>query len=218
MITINSPSDDDVFGTSAPSFNVRITDYSLNTSWYTLDGGLNNYTFTDNGTINPTAWAALLDGPVTITFYANDILGRFGSAEVIIEKDATGPIIIINSPSPGAKFGANAPAFNITIKDAHLDSMWYSFDGGLTTFAITTNTTIDQAAWAALSEGSITITFYANDTLGNLNFEEVTITKNIPSGGIDPTIIIVIVVVSIVGGVAVITGVYIFMKKRTTSE
>jgi len=94
--------------------------------------------------------------------------------------------------------------------------MWYSLDGGLTNYAI--STTIDQAAWAALSDGSITITFYANDTLGNLSFEEITITKTIPSGGVDPTILIVNVVVSIVGGVAVIAGVYIFMKKRAAPE
>ena len=106
----------------------------------------------------------------------------------------------------------------ITVTDNHLDSMWYSLDGGVTTFAITANATIDQATWAALSEGSVTITFYANDTLGNLTFEEVVITKEIPPGGIDPTTIIIIVVVSIVGGVAVIAGVYLFMKKRATPE
>lgn len=88
----------------------------------------------------------------------------------------------------------------------------------LSIFYITTNATIDQIAWAALSEGSITITFYANDTLGNLAFEEVTITKSIPSRGLDSTIVIVIVVVSIVGGVAVIAVVYIFMKRRATPE
>ena len=96
--------------------------------------------------------------------------------------------------------------------------MWYSLDGGITTYSITTNATIDQAVWTALSEGSITITFYANDTLGNLTFEEVTITKSIPSVGTDPIIVIVIAVVSISGGVTVIAGVYIFMKKRTAPE
>jgi len=217
-IIINSPEDDDLYGTSAPSFNIRITDDNLDSMWYTLDNGLNNYTFTDNGTINPTAWSVLLDGPVTIIFYANDTFGHLGSAEVYIEKDATGPILIINSPTSGSEFGANAPAFIITITDDHLDSIWYSLDGGVTTHAITTNATIDQTVWSALSEGSITITFYANDTLGHETSEDVIITKSIPSGGDDPTIIIVIVVVTIVGGVAVIAGLYIFMKKRGTPE
>jgi len=187
--------------------------------WYSLDGGLHNYTFTEfTGTIEQLAWDALSDGMITLTFYASDVPGNIGSAELTIIKDTQAPTITINSPADDEVFGASAPAFIITVNDESLDSMWYSLDGGLTTHAITTNATIDQTAWTALSEGSITITFYANDTLGNLSFEEVTITKNIPSGGIDPIMVIVIIVVSVVGGVAVIAGVYIFMKKRAAPE
>ena len=217
-ITVNSPEDDDIFGVSAPSFNVRITDDNIDSMWYSLDGGLHNYTFTDNGTINPTPWAALLDGPVEIIFYANDTLGRLASAGVNIVKDATGPIIVITSPVDDEEFGTQAPLFNITITDDHLDSIWYSLDGGVTTYVITTNATINQTAWTALSEGSITITFYANDTLGHETSEDVIITKSIPPAGDDPTIVIVIIVVSIVGGVAVLAGVYLFMKKRGITE
>jgi len=217
-IAINSPDPGGVFGTTAPSFNVRITDDYIDEMWYTIDGGLNNYTFTDNGTIDQSAWDALSDGTITLIFYASDIPGYIGFADVNIVKDITGPIIIINSPSSGSEFGVSAPAFIITITDDHLDSIWYSLDGGVTTHAITTNATIDQTAWSALSEGSITITFYANDTIGNLSFEELTITKSIPPAGDDLTILIVIIVVSVVGGVAVIAGLYIFMKKRATPE
>ncbi|MFX0000841.1 MAG: nitrous oxide reductase family maturation protein NosD [Candidatus Hermodarchaeota archaeon] len=218
-VIVNSPVDDDLFGTNAPAYNVTITDDYLDEMWYTLDGGLHNYTFTEfTGTIDQSAWDAMSDDTITLTFYASDLGGIIGFADINIEKDTTGPNIVINTPSPGAEFGVTAPSFIITITDDHLDSVWYSLDGGLTTFVITTNDTINQAAWADLSEGSITITFYANDTLGNLSFEDVTITKRIPPAGVDPTIIIIIVVVSVVGGVAVIAGVYIFMKKRATPE
>ncbi len=218
-IIINSPSEDDVFGTNTPDFSVTITDDFLDELWYTIDGGMHNFTFIGStGTIEQLAWEALSDGTITLTFYASDLPGNIGSADINIVKDATGPTITINSPSAGSEFGTTAPDFVITVTDDHLDSMWYSLDGGLTNFTITTNAIIDQSAWAALSEGSITITFYANDTLGNLNSEEVTITKEIPPGGIDPTTIIFIVVVSVVGGVAIIVGVYIFMKKRATPE
>ena len=186
--------------------------------WYTIDGGINNYTFIENGIINQTAWIALTDVTITLTFYASDILGNIGSSDVNIVKDTIEPIIVINSPSSGSEFGVSAPAFTITITDEHLDSIWYSLDGGLTTYAITTNATIDQTAWAALSVGPITITFYANDTLGNEASDDVIITKSIPPAGDDPTIVIVIVVVSIVGGVAVLAGVYLFMKRRAPPE
>ena len=58
-----------------------------------------------------------------------------------------------------------------------------------------------------------TITFYARDIAGNETTEEVLVIKSVPSG-LDPSMIIIIVVVSVVGGVAVISVVYIFMKKR----
>ncbi|TKJ19415.1 MAG: hypothetical protein CEE43_15395 [Promethearchaeota archaeon Loki_b32] len=93
--------------------------------------------------------------------------------------------------------------------------MWYSFDGGLITFAFTNNTVFNQTGWTELSEGNVTITFYTRDLAGNEASESVTVIKSVPSG-IDPGVIITIVIVSIIGGVAVISVVYIFMKKRTT--
>ncbi len=218
-VTINAPNDAELFGTDAPSYDVTITDDYLDGMWYSLDDGLHNYTFTEfTGTIDQFAWDTMTDGVITLTFYASDTPGNIGYSNINILKDSTSPIIIINSPSPGAEFGVDAPSFIITVTDDHLDSVWYSLDSGLTTYIITTNTTINQIAWAALSEGSITITFYANDTAGNLAFEEVILTKTIPSDEFDPTMVIVTVVVSIVGGIAVIAGIYIFMKKRITAE
>ncbi len=219
LVTINSPSNNDLFVKNAPAFSLTITETYLFEMWYTLDGGLNNYTFTKfTGIIDQSVWNAMTDGIITLTFYASDKPGNIGSAEVSIEKDATGPIIVIESPSSGSEFGVNAPGFIIIVTDDHLDSIWYSLDGGVNNFTITLNATIDHTTWASLPEGSITITFYANDTLGNLSFEEITITKSIPSGGVDPTVIVVIVVVSIVAGVAVIAVIYIFMKKRALTD
>ncbi|GAH51112.1 unnamed protein product [marine sediment metagenome] len=107
--------------------------------------------------------------------------------------------------------------FNITVTEDNLDFMWYSFDGGVSTYAITNNNVFNQTAWIELSEGEVTITFYARDIAGNEATEEVSVIKTVPIG-LDPGVIITIVIVSIVGGVAVITVVYIFMKKRATPE
>ena len=92
IIIIITPFEDDVFGTSAPSFSVNITDTFLDDMWYTLDGGLHNYTFTGStGTVNQSAWDALPDGTITLTFYASDYADNIGSAEVTIEKDSLLP-------------------------------------------------------------------------------------------------------------------------------
>ncbi len=216
-VVVNTPHPADVFGTNAPSFSVIITDNLLNETWYTIDGGLHNYTFTGStGTIDQSAWDNAPDGIIILTFYASDYPGNIGSASVNIEKDSQTPIIAIISPNIDDRF-AGAPSFIVEISDDNLDSMWYSLDGGLTTFTFITNGTIDQTAWAALSLGSVTITFYANDTAGNLASESVNIEKVTPTTG--DNFIIIIIVISIVSGAAVVSVVIVLLlRKRKVGE
>lgn len=141
------------------------------------------------------------------------IYGIAGSMDYLPIAEDGAPMIAINSPSSGSVFGVSAPSFDVTIVDTTLASMWYTLDGGLHNFTFTENGIIDQSAWDALLDGSVIIRFYAIDIVGNVTFEEVSVIKNVQSG-LDPGVIIAIVIVSIVGGVAVIAGIYIFMKKR----
>ena len=177
-IIINSPDPNDPFSNVSPSFNVKITDDYLDEMWYTIDGGLNNFTFTDNGTIDQIAWNALSEGSLTLEFYASDIPGNIGTAKVIIDKDTQLPIINITSPTLGDKFGVNAPSFILTVIEDHMGTLWYSIDGGLNNYTITTNGTIDQSAWDALLDGVVTLEFYVNDTLGNIRGINVVIEKD----------------------------------------
>jgi len=176
-ININSPTLNELFGTSAPNFNVEIYDVNLDTMWYTLDNGLTNTTFTSNGTINQALWSALPDGNVIIRFYANDSAGNIGFAEVTINKDVTAPIITFNNPQNSDVIGATAPNFNISIDELNLDKTWYSLNGGNNVTFTGFTGTINQALWDALSEGNVIIRFYANDTLGRIGFQEVTVVK-----------------------------------------
>jgi parallel beta-helix repeat protein len=216
-IVINSPFEDDIFDSNAPSFSVTITDNFLDDQWYSIDGGLHNYTFNGStGTIDPSAWDALPDGLITLTFYASDYADNIGSAEVNIEKDSQVPLIIINSPHTDDIFGASAPNFIVEITDDNLDSMWYSLDGGTTSFLFTVNGTIDQTVWAALSEGFVTITFYANDTAGNIASETVNVEKSLPPPG--DNLIIIITVITIVAGVAIVTVVIVILRRKGRAE
>ena len=85
-ITINSPTANELFGSTAPGFNVTITDPSgVNTMWYTLDGGLTNYTINLlTGILDQDAWVSLEEGFVIIKFSANDTLGNIGYAHVTV--------------------------------------------------------------------------------------------------------------------------------------
>ena len=88
IITLIFPLPDSVFGLVAPNYNISIDELNLDTIWYTLDGGITNYTITGlTGTFNQTAWEALNEGSLTIRFYANDTAGNIGfiDIEVIIE-------------------------------------------------------------------------------------------------------------------------------------
>jgi len=95
--------------------------------------------------------------------------------------------------------------------------MWYTIDEGLHNYTFTESMgSIDEAAWDALPDGSVTISFYARDMAGNEAFEEVSIIKGVYPDGLDPGVIVFIVVISIVGGIGVIAVAYLFLKKRKT--
>jgi len=163
------------------------------------------------------------DPPYGIVDFPYNISGSAGSKDYIpIAEDGT-PKITIYSPTTGEKSGMNAPSFNVTIIDDYVFEMWYTLDGGLHNYTFSGFMgIINQSAWDKISEGNVTLTFYARDIPGNVGTAEVTIIKYligpITPNGLDPAVIITIVIVSVVGGIAVIASVYIFMKKRMATE
>ena len=90
-IIIKTPISLEVFGENAPDFNVEITDVLLDIMWYTIDNGVTNTTFTSNGTINQALWSVLLEGNVTIKFYAKDTAGNIRFQEVTVVKTISQP-------------------------------------------------------------------------------------------------------------------------------
>ncbi|MFX1436289.1 MAG: beta strand repeat-containing protein, partial [Promethearchaeota archaeon] len=177
--TINSPSTGVWFGSSPPDYNLSITETNIDTIWYTLDNGLNNFTGLSSGTIDPTAWSNAVQGAVTIIFYVNDSAGNLDLASVIINRDSVNPSVTIISPSGGQVFNNTAPSYNVEINDINLDAMWYTIDNGINSIIFIVNGTIDQNNWTAHIEGSVTLIFYANDTLGNVGSSQITIIKDI---------------------------------------
>ena len=92
-ITIIKPSNNSVFGNKAPSFEIKVYERFLDVMWYTLDSGLYNYTFTENGTIDQAAWNLVPNGQVELRFYAVDKVGYIAYEDVMIikEKEAAIP-------------------------------------------------------------------------------------------------------------------------------
>ena len=188
-IFINSPTPDYLFGNNSPNFNVRIKDESgISKMWYTIDEGLHNFTFTSNETIDQPTWNSQPDGTVKIQFYANDTVGNSFLAEVTVKKDTLSPEIDILFPAMNDVFNY-APAYEIAITDPNLDTIWYSLDEGAHNFTIIELIgIIDQETWDDLPNGHVKIIFYANDTLGSTNLEEVIVVKDTPPGPGPPEI------------------------------
>ena len=59
----------------------------MDSYWYSFDGGATNYSVTEfNGATSESAWDALPNGHVTLTFYALDKVGNIGQKSIIITK------------------------------------------------------------------------------------------------------------------------------------
>ncbi|MFX1502113.1 MAG: hypothetical protein ACFFDH_14210, partial [Promethearchaeota archaeon] len=191
-IQINSPLNYDLYGKIAPNFSITIVDGLGNYSWYEfLETGNSSVPIELNGVLNENVtgifnqslWNNLQsNGTTTIRFYANNSLGEVGQADVIVRIDIIDPDINIIHPI-GGFFNSTAPEFTVEIEDPNLEKMWYTLNTNSTKyfFENKNNETIDLNAWNFLSEGIVNITFFANDSVSNINSAMTQTNKDISS-------------------------------------
>ncbi|MBA7519506.1 hypothetical protein ES705_11585 [subsurface metagenome] len=183
-IQIISPLPKQLHGIFTIDFEVSIVADDLETTWYSLNDGL-NYTFTGNtGKIDQNAWEACGNGTVSIKFYANDTNSNLAYEEVTVRKDVNNPDLIIVSPEPYELFGLDAPDFELILKEDDINATWYSLNNGANVTFTGTTGTISQAAWNLCENGTVTIRFYVNDSFGRVAYKEIIVLKDI----ISPTI------------------------------
>ena len=116
-ITVISPIQNEVFGSNAPDFQISISGSSINTTWYTLDGGLTNVTFTGLiGTILQTEWDKIGGGLVNLRFYINNTIGNETYSDVIIYKNYK-PVLSGGKVSPSKGDQNTLFTFNVTYTD-----------------------------------------------------------------------------------------------------
>jgi hypothetical protein len=169
IIMIEDPQEYDLFGIIAPNFTIYLSGTDLNSTWYTIDNGLTNFTFTGlNGTIDQDAWSNFGFDNITITFYINDTLGRIGSDSVIVSKDPDPPLITINSPDDGIYYG-DPPDIQVTATDPNLDSVWYVVGANQVILTNGVSELLNSSIWDGLPQGQFLLKIYANDTLGYTN-------------------------------------------------
>jgi len=183
-VQINNPLASDAFSTGAPSYDISTDGIFLDDTWYTLNDGTEYYVASTTGAINQAAWDALPEGTVSLKFYVKDEIGQEKYQEVTILKDSLDPTITIVNPIADESFASTAPLFIVGIHDTNLDQMWYTLGSNTTKHFFTANGSIVQSAWDLLAQGTLPITFYANDTIGNENSASVNVIKKLPSRGI----------------------------------
>ena len=94
-IMIHSPIENKEYGELAPKYNLSIYEENLISTWYTIDGGVTNFSISElNDYIEQDTWLAALDGPITVEFYAKDIVGRIGYKNTTIIKNVIYPLTI----------------------------------------------------------------------------------------------------------------------------
>ena len=180
-ITILSPNNTAIYGSQPPGFEVILEGTDISKTWYSLFNGTQwsaNITFSGlTDQINQSVWDDVGNGTVTIRFYINDSVNNIIFDEVLLLKDIIEPNITIIGSLANETFGSQPPQFNLSIFEGNLDAIWYTLDGGLTNYSCSTSGQINLTLWESLPDGTVTIRFYANDTLGNLNYLELTFEK-----------------------------------------
>ncbi|MFX1278790.1 MAG: hypothetical protein ACFFA3_05185, partial [Promethearchaeota archaeon] len=177
-----------------PSYDITVTEANLYQYWYTLNGGSPIYITSETGTINSTEWASQPEGTVEIFFYAEDDAGHIGSDGVSVTKDTVDPVIAITAPIVGVYDGA--PSYDITITEANLYQYWYTLNGGSPIYITSESGTINSTEWGNQPEGTVEIFFYAEDDVGHIGSDSVSVTKDT----VDPVIAITAPVVGVYDG------------------
>ncbi|MFX0178973.1 MAG: hypothetical protein ACFE78_02215 [Candidatus Hodarchaeota archaeon] len=77
----------------------------------------------------------------------------------------------------GESFGTTSPAYDISVTNSY-EAIWYTLNIGSTNISASGLIgTIDQTEWNKQDYEGITIRFYANNSLGKVNYAEVRVIK-----------------------------------------
>ena len=156
-------------GSKALNFTIYKSGKILNSTWYriyNISDWTDNYTFSGlSSWIEESLWDSLLNGTYTIQFFLNDSLNRLDFAFGIIIKDIYAPVLSIIDPSDNDVVGAPIPIFELNITEGNLHKIWYNLNNTYGNFTYINK--IASEEWDNLGHGTVTITFWANDTAGN---------------------------------------------------
>ena len=166
VISIIDPLANDYCGVNSPDFEVSINEENFDVSWYTLDDGLFNISFSGiTGTVDQTEWEKIGNGTANLNFYIRDLTGLEHNSMVKLKKDILCPLSSIDY----------VPHIEPTIVNRSTQFTLSASDGGgcgvsSIKYRIDYDTWIDYSSpftLASLSIGNHQIEFYSVDDLEN---------------------------------------------------
>jgi len=218
-ISAISPLPSQFFGVDSPNFNVDVQGVNLDKSWYSLDNGVTNTTFSSySGVISQSEWDTFPHGSVQIDFYANDSFGRIGHDTIVIFKD-------INAPTTSLEYTAYNPPnqvnittqFTLTATDdgSGVSTIEYKInDGSWTTYTGT-------FMLSGYNLGLYTITYRSGDLVGNIESEQLLNIELVipPLEPPDPPDLSFLLYIIIIGAVITTIGfLYFIVVRPRTAE
>ncbi|MHA1438085.1 MAG: hypothetical protein ACTSPD_10955 [Promethearchaeota archaeon] len=170
-LIINSPLNNTKWN-SPPLINVAAYDYvKLNKIWYRVGSINRSLTNSTDQFLDQAIWDSLEQGTFQICFYSNDSAGNINkSLKLTLYKDTIPPKIVINIPLNGTYWDIPL-TFNLTVYDTFPVFIWYNVSGNSTRIYIQNNSIsqLNPFIWNDLPQGTFKISFYANDSVGNIN-------------------------------------------------
>ena len=193
-------------------FALSYNNYSVigNSNYYSVSELPNGFNFYQRDYANnvTSSYKYNESGVLTeFTVYYNDCLYHNCTLEEIIDPpviiDAYSPVITVLNPSSAGLYGVTPFEFNLILEEEQLNCAWLTISDGNVEFTqhlsfasdgVETEIAgqVSESSWNLLSDGNITVRFWANDTSGNLNWKEVSVVKDATA----PSISIVIEIIN----------------------
>ncbi|TFG22029.1 MAG: hypothetical protein EU529_11755 [Promethearchaeota archaeon] len=195
ILNIHSPVQNNFYSDSV-IVNISCVDLDLDTIWYaiwdnvfsewvdlTSQGGSEIFQIYEDP---PDSWD-LNEGVYTLFIWANDsaypMLGCDKHINIREEQITfnIGYGINIIKPKPYQIFGKSDFEFKVSVNlEGPLNATWYSLGVGQKNITFEDpSDKINQTEWDKFGNGTVLITFYANDTLGNVLLKEILVRKDI---------------------------------------
>jgi len=168
QIQIIYPTNNQYFNSANIGINYTISDYNLDSCWWSNNSGIVNTSITCGNNISYTG----SEGTNTILVYTNDSFGSSNSSSTTFTIDLTNPSIDFTGQTPtnGLNTSSNSFTINITGTDVNRNSAWVTLNN-INYTMICSGTSPYYCYQSFVSAPDGTYTFYSgiNDLAGNQN-------------------------------------------------